>query len=640
MATATQHAAQQRPFSPLQASPSSNNPTGMVTQPAPKKLKISPSPPSQPASPYVHPGYAGSPSATTPGSAAPNLPSPAPQNYPNPQSAPSQINTPYQQNGRPPNSLPMPSPATPAPSLATPQPQPSTPAPYVHTTFVPTNVGHSNMGPPSIAPSSFSAANDAQKQASKAGPSKGSDYDMNDMLAGTGINLDEEAEKLNDFEIREGFPYHPPGGRDNFYGAGPANQPSQHAEAPTQEELAAEVADEAWNEAARRLTIFRTNELLNHFLEPGIVHQRLFQRASKHGLSLNTELKPDGKSHYMGRVLSPADFPKPEVKVSFRNAPDGTLVQTHGSFIPHEAYLADQIALLSIATKEHMRSLIGEANRVATTRQRTAHGAVPLEWADAAAPQQPNPNGIPAGSPRTGAESAVSPRTNPLKRPADEISNGLPTPVSEVSSPNFLVEALEDVGKEVRNSEEGRLKKRLKRQEKNDEKKDGEDGGSRAGSVAPGTPGSMAPEADAKPMTKKESKKAAKLAEISSTTVNQTLSMFAGGKKKKKYSWMTGGGGPGSGANTPRPQGLSQPGTPGGTVSASSRAPRGPLTRDSAHRLGAFREDSEKGKNIQLRDWVAVLEDRDIDPVVLQTAYDRLDKSDFGDKVARVDVAS
>ena len=77
---------------------------------------------------------------------------------------------------------------------------------------------------------------------------------------------------------------------------------------------------------------------------------------------------------------------------------------------------------------------------------------------------------------------------------ADEISNGLPTPVSEASSPNFLVEALEDVGKETRNLEEGRLKKRMKRQEKSDEKKDGEDGTSRAGSVAPGTPGSIAPE--------------------------------------------------------------------------------------------------------------------------------------------------
>ncbi len=281
---------------------------------------------------------------------------------------------------------------------------------------MPMNVGHGNMGPPSIAPSAFSATSDAQKQASKPVQSKGSDYDMNDMLAGTGINLDEEAEKLNEFEIREGFPYHPPGGRDSFYGAGPVNQPPQHVDGLSQEELAAEVADEAWNEAARRLTVFRSNELYHPFLEPGSVHQRLFNRASKYGLTLNTELKPDGKTQCMGRFSSPADFPKPEIIVSVKKVDDGTFVQTRGSFIPHDAYLCDQIAFLSIATKEHIRSLLGEANRIATSRQRTTHGAIPPEWADAAAPQQPTMNGTQAGSPRTGAESAVSPRTNPLKR--------------------------------------------------------------------------------------------------------------------------------------------------------------------------------------------------------------------------------
>ena len=119
--------------------------------------------------------------------------------------------------------------------------------------------------------------------------------------------------------------------------------------------------------------------------------------------------------------------------------------------------------------------------------------------------------------------------------------------------------------------------------------------------------------------------------------------MFAGGRKKKKYSWMTGGG-PGSGAATPRQQsGGGLPGTPGGPGAGSgsgARAARGPLTRDSAHRLGAFREDSEKGKNIQLRDWVAVLEDHEIDPFTLQSMYDKLDKSDFGDKAARAAVST
>ena len=269
------------------------------------------------------------------------------------------------------------------------------------------------MGPPSTAPSAANA--NAQKQGSKPAPAKGSEYDMNDMLAGTGINLDEEAEKLNDFEIREGFPHHPPGGRDSFYGAGPANQPAQQTDARSQEELAAEAADEAWNAAARNLAIFRANELLHPFLEPGILHQRLQNRAIQHGLSLNDELKPEGKNQYVGKLTNPSDFPKPEIIVSTKEAPDGTMVETRGSFIPHDAYLVEQVTLLSLATKEHVRSLLGEAHRIATTRQKTAHGNVPPEWVDAAAPPQPSTN-TEAKSSGTGAESAVSPRTTPLKR--------------------------------------------------------------------------------------------------------------------------------------------------------------------------------------------------------------------------------
>jgi len=176
------------------------------------------------------------------------------------------------------------------------------------------------------------------------------------------------------------------------------------------------------------------------------------------------------------------------------------------------------------------------------------------------------------------------------------------------------------------------LRKRQKRLEKLSEKdKEGAEGGSRSGSVAPGTPGSIAPDGDTKTLTKKEGKKAAaKAAESSSgTTVNATLSLFTGGKKKK-YSWMSSGAG--SGASTPRPQANS--GATGGAGGTPSRAGRGPLTKASVTHLGQFREDSAKGKNIQLRDWIVVLEDRGMDSRSLQAAYDKVDKSDTGDKVA------
>lgn len=209
----------------------------------------------------------------------------------------------------------------------------------------------------------------------------------------------------------------------------------------------------------------------------------------------------------------------------------------------------------------------------------------------------------------------------------------MPTPVSEASPPNYLIESLLEVGKQTQSQEEGRLRKRQKRLEKLAEKdKEGGEAGSRSGSVAPGTPGSIAPE-DTKTLSKKEGKKAAaKAAESSSgTTVNATLSLFTGGKKKK-YSWMNSGAG--SGASTPRAQGSSFGAGGGSGGTSAGKAARGPLTKSSVTHLGQFREDSEKGKNIQLRDWIVVLEERGTDPMSLQTAYTKIDMSHTGDRVA------
>ncbi|KAI0381592.1 hypothetical protein F5Y04DRAFT_254900 [Hypomontagnella monticulosa] len=623
---------------PRQFSPQLS-PNGNYQLPPNKRAKLSPGPgpSSNPGSPY--PNYAASPTATTPAPTPPiTLPSPAPINHTNNQASPGGYNTPYQQpNGRPASvgmSLTMPTAAS-TPPLAS--PQPPTPnashAPYSTAKLapVPTTTASfapaltpavTNMGPPAILPAG-PGYNDAMKQGAKPTSTKAAvAYDMDDMLMGTGIDLEEEAEFLNNIDNR-GFPNLPPGNRQSLYGAGPANQPAQHTNARTQEELAAEVADRAWNEAAMKLAKSRSHEISHYLLEPGVLHKRLQDAAQKFGLQLNLEMKEDGKKS-IGKMSNPSHIePPPQIIVQVQKGPDNAVVETSGSFIPSEAYLVDQIALLSISTKQRLGELLSDANKIATTRQKSAHGVVPQEWAEAALTLDR------AGEvPRTGVESAVSPRTNPLKRSADELSNGLPTPVSETSPANYLVDAMLGAGKEARNIEEARLKKRQKRAEKanGDKAKEGGDATSRAGSVAPGTPGSIAPETpEVKAPTKKESKKAAKLAEASNTTVNQTLGLFAGGKKKK-YSWMTGGG-TASGASTPRPQAGGAPGTPGSAGGAGLKIPQGPLTKPSVTYMGQFREDSEKGKNIQLRDWIIVLEERGFDQKSLQQAFDILDRS-------------
>lgn len=194
---------------------------------------------------------------------------------------------------------------------------------------------------------------------------------------------------------------------------------------------------------------------------------------------------------------------------------------------------------------------------------------------------------------------------------------------------------MRELARQEREWEEARLRRRQKRR---DGVTDSGATPSRPASIAPGTPGSVAPELD-KPMTKKEMKKnqALKAAEANShANQNMTSSMFAGlggksslfGKKKsnKTYDWMNVGRG-GSGTSTPTRQtagGMGKgingtPGTPGPTNLA--------MTTEGRNRLGTWREDKEKGKNIQLRDWVAVLERDGREAKVLQQAYIHLDAS-------------
>lgn len=157
----------------------------------------------------------------------------------------------------------------------------------------------------------------------------------------------------------------------------------------------------------------------------------------------------------------------------------------------------------------------------------------------------------------------------------------------------------------------------------------GGDGTSRAGSVVPGTPGSVAPEPSAKPLTKKEREKQDKGKQSvadNHVAANLTTQKFLfGTKNKNKYSWMTGGGGGGSGASTPArltTQGL--PGTPG---AASSMVPeKQMLTTESSKKWGMHREDrKDQPLIVEMRDLIAVLENDGRDVKVLQDIYAHLE---------------
>lgn len=198
-----------------------------------------------------------------------------------------------------------------------------------------------------------------------------------------------------------------------------------------------------------------------------------------------------------------------------------------------------------------------------------------------------------------------------------------------------MTATMREQAKKEREWEEARLRMRQKR-------KDGTvDRGSttsRANSATPATPGSVAPEPE-KAMTKKEMKKnqAMKAAEAHShANQNMTSSMFAGlggrsglfGKKKagKSYDWMNVGRG-GSGTSTPTKGSLGA-GKGAGAVPGSPAPANMALTTEGRNRLGTWREDKEKGKKIQLRDWVTALERDGREAKALQRAYLALDLSD------------
>ncbi|KAF4969929.1 hypothetical protein FZEAL_10139 [Fusarium zealandicum] len=628
-----------RAFSPPQHSPSPAA-SQSFTLPPQKRIRTD-GPPSQPDSPYATSPYAASPGATgTPPAAvgspayaqSPALPQPYATPYTNGHTTPG-LNLPdTRPNSTPPIQTPHHPPPMPQYTNATMTPVPM-PMPAVAPVMAPAP-GPGVMGPP-------------QRPAER--PTKDYEYDVTDSLAGTGIDLRAEEQYMNDLystgfeEARAGFAHHPPGAKNTFYGAGPANQPAQSTPDQPQDHFAAQQAERAWSESSMRLAVQRTQEIGDPFLLVAMLHRRADKIAREHHLSLNLDLK--NNSQTMGKMRLPEQFPQPKVTVKVNPGPESTMVHTTGSYIPQDAYLVDQLALMSIATKQRLRELVEDAHVVATTRQKTSHGDVPEDWAVAAAPMNAEPLELiePIEKPADagdevngmGVESANEEGTNPLKRSGDAagLANGAsPAKLPKISS--YMTTTMRDLARQERDWEEARLRKRQKRK---DGIPDSATTTSRAGSVAPGTPGAAAPEPE-KAMTKKEMKKnqALKAAEVNShQNQNSTSSLFAGfggkgglfGKKKtgKTYDWMNVGRG-GSGASTPT-RNASGPGKgPGGSAAAASPASMA-MTTEGRNRLGTWREDKEKGRNIQLRDWVSVLERDGREPRALQRAYLNLDAS-------------
>lgn len=456
-------------------------------------------------------------------------------------------------------------------------------------------------------------------------PAKQYDYDFTDSLAGTGIDLSHEEKYAAEIaasylpSARFGFPQLPTGGKSSFHGAGPASKSEGPASASLrQAEL--EAAHDAWYNSATKLAHARVSQLQDRFANMALLHARLDKIAGENGLTVNAgpsikDQDKDKRDKDKGKDSAlqskqkqpPSDFPSPTLKVIHKPGEDGNIVPAYESYVPQGSQLAEIMALLSISAKTRATNIVARCHTASKHRQETAH-APPPDWADASGPLPVIDSYMSVTDSKASAKDISDPEpVIPIKRTA-----------SDAKLIPEIVMTLRDVQRQERNLEERRLQLRQKRQKGNST------GPSRAGSVAPGTPGTVAPEPEAKPLTKKEQKKQQKLAEQSTAaTVNSTTTHFLFGRKKaNRYSWMNQGG---STPGTPRPS-AGGSGTPGPPMPVTPAA----LTPEGRTRMGTFREDGSAGKGIQIRDLIKVLEEDERDERTLQLAYDRLENPRVG----------
>ena len=299
----------------------------------------------------------------------------------------------------------------------------------------------------------------------------------------------------------------------------------------------------------------------------------------------------------------------------------------------------DIVALLSLACRERLTSLLSRSTALARVRRRP-QTHITGEWADRVMGVTPD---IRPGAPPDSANSlpsAVSPGSSFLKREHNPafcrmIADGNPritgsfsaangaAPVSGGGIPtanlqNETAIALRQLKQKEWEADQERQRKKARREQPPGVASTPGAGGD----STPGTPGGDLPGIGERKFSAKEIRKQAsnKTDEADShRAANATANMMMGGfggfgglrKKKKTYAWMTGmtpgGNAPGGGCmgGPVRPGPVGAIDTSVGQINTSPEL--GNLTW-TGQRLGVWREDGERGKAIQIRDWVGALE--------------------------------
>ena len=248
--------------------------------------------------------------------------------------------------------------------------------------------------------------------------------ELGDVLAGSGVDLREEEAALlaygrpvqqrqdpvyggnsfNSFGPTYSVPWgnsytsNVPGDRNSFYGAGSFNQPA--APYMSAEDIAA--AD--LKRALRRQAEIKSYHLNDPFLFGGSLSRRVLIQAQK----LQVQVPQKGLFNNVNAQNVPHKLyvHGPDKNENLRMVTGESLLSTEGSYV-------EILSLLSLAAEERLRGLVEDAATLAKGRRIGSHGIVPIELADLATGEgaTETANGLP-----TPGNSAVSPKTNPLKR--------------------------------------------------------------------------------------------------------------------------------------------------------------------------------------------------------------------------------
>lgn len=162
-------------------------------------------------------------------------------------------------------------------------------------------------------------------------------------------------------------------------------------------------------ESEQRRAIRRRAEKIQHhandpFLATSWVQQRLWQAVKREGIARSNP----GMAKFTNHAAGMNDISNSGLDIN------GLLSTSKGQdSFSHDAPLMEFFTLISLAAKERLRGLVEEAATLAKGRRTGSHGVVPLEFTELAA--GPEDFGSVPALPTPG-NSAVSPKSNPLKR--------------------------------------------------------------------------------------------------------------------------------------------------------------------------------------------------------------------------------